>query len=210
VHDTDRTQVDMYFDPVCPWAWLTSRWLLEAERLRPLDIRFRIMSLSALNEGRSDVDAFYKRNIEPWRRPVRVVMAAEQRHGQDAVRALYTAMGTRRHVQGKSYGPALYRSALQECDLPVELADAADDSGLDDAVRKSHHEGMQPVGLDVGTPTVHVHVPGGETVALFGPVVTPAPEGEEAARLWDGFLLVARTPGFYELKRSRTSGPRTR
>lgn len=208
--DTTPTQVDMYFDPVCPWAWLTSRWLLEAERLRPLEIRFRIMSLSALNEGRTDVDAFYQRNIEPWRRPVRVVMAAEQHHGQDAVRALYTAMGERRHVQGKSYGPTLYRAALQECDLPLELADAANDPGLDDAVRKSHEEGMRPVGLDVGTPTVHVHIPGGETVALFGPVVTPAPKGEEAAQLWDGFLLVARTPGFYELKRSRTSGPITR
>lgn len=208
--EVNRTLVDMFVDPVCPWAWLTSRWLLEAERLRPLEVRFRIMSLSALNEGRSDVDAFYRRNIGPWRRPVRVLMAAEQRHGQDAVRALYSAMGTRRHVKGQSYGPALYRAALAECDLPADLADAADDAGLDDAVRKSHQEGMQPVGLDVGTPTVHVHLPGGERVALFGPVVTPAPTGEEAARLWDGFLLVSQTPGFYELKRSRTSGPVTR
>lgn len=208
--ETNRTQVDMFFDPVCPWAWLTSRWLLEAEQRRPLDIRFRIMSLSALNEGRTDVDSFYLRNIDRWRKPVRVAMATEQRHGQEAVRALYTAMGTRRHVKGQSYGPTLYRAALSECGLPAELADAAEDASLDDAVRKSHQEGMHPVGLDVGTPTIHVHVPGRETVALFGPVVTPAPTGEEAARLWDGFLLVAQTPGFYELKRSRTSGPATR
>ncbi|MFC4148123.1 disulfide bond formation protein DsbA [Micromonospora mangrovi] len=200
----------MFVDPVCPWAWLASRWLLEAEQRRPLDVRFRIMSLSALNEGRQDVDKFYQRNIGPWRRPVRVLMAANQHHGQDAVRLLYTAMGTRRHVKGQLYGPGLYESALTECGLPTKLAAAADDSSLDDAVRKSHQEGMQPVGLDVGTPTIHVHIPGGETVALFGPVVTPAPTGEEAARLWDGFLLVAQTPGFYELKRSRTSGPATR
>lgn len=208
--EVNRILVDMFVDPVCPWAWLTSRWLLDAERQRPLDVRFRIMSLSALNEGRADIDAFYQRNIGPWRRPVRVLMAAEQQHGPDAVRSLYDAMGTRRHVKGQSYGPALYKAALTECGLPGALADAADDAGLDDAVRKSHQAGMQPVGLDVGTPTIHVHVPGGDPVALFGPVVTPAPRGEDAARLWDGFLLVAQTPGFYELKRSRTSGPTTR
>ncbi|WP_122982394.1 DsbA family protein [Actinoplanes teichomyceticus] len=200
----------MFFDPVCPWAWLTSRWLLEAEKLRPIEVRFRIMSLSALNEGRTDIDLFYQRNIESWRKPVRVMMATEQRHGHDAVRALYTAVGTRKHVEGQRFGVGLYRAALAECGLPAELADAAGDASLDDAVRKSHQEGMQPVGLDVGTPTVHVHVPGADTVALFGPVVTPAPRGDDAARLWDGFLLMAQTPGFYELKRSRTRGPQIR
>lgn len=203
----DSIDVKMYFDPVCPWAWLTSRWLLEVERLRPIHVRFHVMSLSVLNEGRTDVDEFYLRNLPKWWGPVRVAVAAQKEAGTEALRPLYTALGTRRHVQRQSYGPELYRAALEEAGLPVSLAEAADNSAFDAAVRESHQEGMAPVGLDVGTPTIHINDHDGTRVAFFGPVVSPAPRGQAAADLWDGVLLAARTPGFFELKRSRNVDP---
>jgi hypothetical protein len=187
----------MWFDPRCPWAWLTSRWLLEVEKVRPIDIRFSVMSLALLN---NDEDG-------PRWGAVRVVTAAEQKYGNEVLRDLYTAMGTRIHLQKEKPGPDLYRAALTEVGLPVELAEVADSHDYDDALRASHDAGMKPVGLDVGTPVVHVPGPDGALVAFFGPVVTPAPKGEAAGLLWDGTLLVAATPGFYELKRSREVGP---
>jgi len=202
-----RTKVDMYFDPVCPWAWLTSRWLVEVAESRPITLHFRVMSLSVLNEGRDDVDAWYQQMIPKWRGPVRVAIAAEQKCGTEALTPLYTALGTRHHEGGQSYNTATYRAALREAGLPVELAAAAEDSGYDDAVRASHHAGMKPVGMEVGTPTIHVTGADGRRVAFFGPVITPRPKGEDALRLWDGVLMVAQTPGFYEMKRSRDVGP---
>jgi hypothetical protein len=187
----------MWFDPRCPWAWLTSRWLLEVEKVRPIDIRFSVMSLAMLNNEEDG----------PRWGAVRVVIAAEQKYGNEVLRDLYTAMGTRIHLQKEKPGPELFRVALAEVGLPVELAEAADSHDYDDALRASHDAGMKPVGLDVGTPVVQVPGPDGALVAFFGPVVTPAPKGEAAGLLWDGTLLVAATPGFYELKRSREVGP---
>jgi 2-hydroxychromene-2-carboxylate isomerase len=204
---TERRMVDMWFDPICPWAWLTSRWLLEVERVRPLDIRFHVMSLAVLNEGR-DLPADYRARMDASWAPVRICVAAEQKYGARVLRDLYTAMGTRIHPGHQERGPELYEAALAEAGLDPALAAAGDSTEYDEALRASHDAGMEPVGLDVGTPVIHA--PGsaeGETVAFFGPVVTPAPKGEAAGRLWDGVLLVAATPGFYELKRSRTIGP---
>ncbi|HEX6967471.1 MAG TPA: disulfide bond formation protein DsbA [Micromonosporaceae bacterium] len=215
----ERTQVSMWFDPVCPWAWITSRWLLEVEAVRPVDVRFRVMSLSVLNEGRDDVSADYRQLLDRAWGPVRVCIAVEQRHGSPAVRELYTALGTRIHLDKQQVGPELYREALAEVGIDPALAGAADSTAYDEALRASHEEGMRPVGADVGTPVIHVPGPPVEsagppssgdarrTIAFFGPVVTPAPKGEAAGRLWDGVLLVAGTPGFYELKRSREVGP---
>jgi hypothetical protein len=197
----------MYFDPLCPWAWITSRWLLEVERVRPIKIQFRVMSLSVLNEGREGLSERYQEMLATAWGPVRVCIAAEQAHGNDVLRDLYTALGTRRHLEQRPFDDEVIREALAACGLPEELAAAGASTEYDVALRASHDAGMKPVGLDVGTPTIHVPGPDGELLAFFGPVVTPAPKGEAAGRLWDGCLLVAGTPGFYEIKRTREAKP---
>lgn len=201
-----RQSVDMWFDPMCPWAWLASRWLLEVEQVRPLDIRFHVMSLSVLNEDREVSSQYEERMAKGWG-PVRVCIAAEQRYGPQVLRPLYNALGTRIHLQREPIGKELCQAALAEAGLDPALAEAAASEKYDDALRASHEAGMKPVGLDVGTPVIHAPGPDGSPVAFFGPVVTPAPKGEQAGRLWDGVLLVAGTPGFYELKRTREQGP---
>ena len=199
--------IDLWVDPICPYAWMTSRWLLEVERVRPVTVRFHIMSLSVLNEGRDDLPERYRRLLDIGWGPVRVAIAAEQAHGPDVLRDLYGALGRRLHPEDHEIGRDLYLDALGEVGLPASLADAADTGEFDEALRASHHAGMDPVGEDVGTPVIHAPGPGGEPVAFFGPVVIPAPKGEAAGRLWDGVLLVAGTDGFFELKRTRTRQP---
>jgi hypothetical protein len=193
--------VDLWVDPLCPWAWMTSRWLLEAGKVRNFDIDFHVMSLAVLNEGRDLPDTYKELLTKGWG-PVRVLIAAEERHGNEVLEPLYSAMGTRRHVQDEKDLDALIAGALSDVGLEADLALAATSTDYDEALRKSHHAGMDPVGYDVGTPVIHVG-----DVAFFGPVVTPAPKGEAAGKLFDGVMLVATTPGFYELKRTRTVGP---
>ena len=196
---TDR--VDLWVDPLCPWAWLTSRWLLEATKVRDVEVAFHVMSLSVLNEGR-DLPADYRAFLDDGWGPVRVLVAAEQRHGAGAVEPLYSAMGARIHPGGQKDRAAVIAAALADVGLESDLAEAATSTAYDEALRASHAAGMGPVGYEVGTPVIHV---AGQ--AIFGPVVTPAPKGEAAGRLLDGVLAVMATPGFYELKRSRTLGP---
>ena len=198
---------EMWFDPMCPWAWLTSRWLLEVERVRGVPVRFRVMSLAVLNENRTDMSENYRELLRKSWGPVRVAMATELAYGPDAVRELYTALGTLIHVEKMPVGRDLFANALHRARLPHTLANAALTTAYDEALRASHEEGMAPVGKDVGTPIVHVHPTPGEVVAFFGPVVTPAPKGESAGRLWDGVLMAASTDGFFELKRTRTRSP---
>ncbi len=202
----DRSQVDLWVDPICPYAWMTSRWLLEVERVRHVRVRFHVMSLSVLNEGREGLSERYLRLLDTGWGPVRVAIAAEQAAGPDALRDLYTTFGTRIHLQDREPDASLYAEGLTEVGLPAELAAAAGTTAYDDALRASHHTGMDPVGEDVGTPVIHAPTPDGR-VAFFGPVVIPAPKGEAAGRLWDGVLLVAGTDGFFELKRTRTREP---
>lgn len=203
----ERMTIDVWVDPACPYAWMNSRWVLEVEQIRPVDARFHIMSLSVLNQDKPGISDFYRDLNERAWGAVRVCIAAEQRYGNSVLRDLYTALGTRIHVQQRTAGRELFIEALAEVGLPAELADAADSTDHDDAVRASHHAGMDAVGEEVGTPVLHVPGPNGTTVAFFGPVVIPTPRGEKAGRLWDGVLLVAGTEEFFELKRSRTRKP---
>ncbi|HEX5569571.1 MAG TPA: DsbA family protein [Streptomyces sp.] len=204
-----RVPADFWFDPVCPWAWLTSRWMLEVEKVRPVEVRWHVMSLSVLNENRlEELPSEYGELLRSAWGPVRVLIAAEQKHGAEVLGPLYTALGTRLHNQGRPNDRETIIDALTEVGLPAELAEAADSEAYDERLRASHEAGISLVGEDVGTPVIAVPGPEGDQVAFFGPVVTPTPRGEAAARLWDGTLLVASTPGFYELKRTRTEGPR--
>ncbi|WNI24768.1 DsbA family protein [Streptomyces sp. ITFR-16] len=206
---TGRTPVDFWFDPVCPWAWMTSRWMLEVEKVRDVEVRWHVMSLSVLNENRlDDLPEEYRDLLEnkAWG-PVRVVVAAQQKHGDAVVGPLYTALGTRFHNRGEGATREAVVAALKDVGLPEELADYADSDAYDTELRASHKEGIDKVGQEVGTPVIAVPGSDGEQLAFFGPVVTPAPKGEEAAKLWDGTLMVASIPGFYEIKRTRTQGP---
>ncbi len=196
-----RQPVEMWFDPICPWAWMTSRWLMQVEQVRPVRVTWSVMSLSVLNEGREVPPQYVELMAKAWG-PVRVIIAAQQAHGDKVVKKLYDAMGTRIHLQGAKDYDEVIAQALAECKLPPELAKAAHQKKHDAALKRSHKRGITLVGTDVGTPVISV---GG--VAFFGPVMSPAPKGEAAGRLWDGCVLVAGTPGFYELKRTRTVGP---
>ena len=201
VSETTGAVADFWFDPICPWAWIASRWMLEVEQVRGVQVRWHVMSLSYLNEGRDLPEKYRAVMDESWG-PVRVVVAAAAAHGEDVVLPLYTALGTRFHHEGRPKDRATVEDALAEVGLPTALADAMDTDDHDEALRKSHHAGMDQVGFEVGTPVISV-----EGVAFFGPVVSPVPRGEAAGLLWDGVRLVAGTDGFFELKRSRTRDP---
>jgi 2-hydroxychromene-2-carboxylate isomerase len=200
--EQELTPVDFWFDPLCPWAWITSRWMLEVQQVRPVQVRWHVMSLAVLNEGKTDMSERYVELMKQAWGPVRVVIAAEQRFGPEVLGPLYTALGTRFHQEKLSRDRATIEAALAEAGLPTDLADAMESTEYDEALRASHAEGIERVGYEVGTPILSMN-----GTSIFGPVVTPIPRGEAAAKLWDGVNLVTQTDGFFELKRSRTRDP---
>jgi 2-hydroxychromene-2-carboxylate isomerase len=195
------TPVDFWFDPLCPWAWIASRWLLEVEKVRPVTARWHVMSLAVLNEGKDLPERYQELMAQAWG-PVRVCIAAEQKFGPDVLLPLYTALGNRFHLGEAPKDRPTIEEALAEAGLPTDLADAMDDPSYDEVLRASTADGMDRVGYEVGTPVISV-----DGVSFFGPVISPIPRGEAAGRLWDGVLAVAGTDGFFELKRSRFREP---
>ena len=194
--------VDFWFDPICPWAWIASRWIGEVQQVRPVTVTWHVMSLSVLNEGKDDLPEQYRELLQAGWGPVRVLIAAEQAHGPEVLGPLYTALGNRFHHDKAPRDTETITAALAEAGLPASLADAMDSAEYDTALRASHEEGISRVGYEVGTPVITV-----DGMSVFGPVVSPIPRGEAAARLWDGVLLLSGTDGFFELKRSRTRDP---
>jgi hypothetical protein len=201
----DVEDMQFYFDPLCPWAWITSRWMLEVEKVRPVHVDWKVMSLAYLNliqhEGKGLNEEYLERMAKAWG-PVRVCAAAAADAGPSVLGPLYTAIGTRLHNQGRRDDPTVLPESLAEVGLPAWLIDATETDEFDDVIKKSHHEAFDEVGTDVGTPVIRVR-----GRAIFGPVVTPAPKGEAAGDLWDGVALLAQTDGFFELKRTRDRKP---
>ena len=199
--ETARNKADFWFDPLCPFAWITSRWIGEVEDVRDIETVWHVMSLAVLNEGR-DLEPAYRESMDNAWGPVRVIIAAQQEHGQEAVKALYDAMGTLIHERGEKDRAVVVTKALAECGLPASLAEAATTDAFDKQLRASHEEGISLVGQDVGTPVVAFN-----GTAFFGPVLTRIPRGEEAGKLWDATTVLASYPHFFELKRSRSERP---
>jgi 2-hydroxychromene-2-carboxylate isomerase len=197
-----REKADFWFDPQCPFAWVTSRWIGEVEAVRNISVDWHVMSLSVLNEGRDDLPENYKEMLDRGWGPVRVIIAAAAAHGDGVIKPLYDAMGTHIHNNGNKDLTDVVAKSLAEVGLPAELAAAATSEEFDTALRASHQDGISRVGQDVGTPVVAFN-----GTAFFGPVITRIPRGEEAGKLWDATVTLANFPYFFEIKRSRTENP---
>ncbi|MFJ6534635.1 DsbA family protein [Paenarthrobacter sp. NPDC091711] len=201
VSEENVNKADFWFDPVCPFAWITSRWIGEVEQVRGIETTWHVMSLSVLNEGR-DLPENYRAMMDDSWGPVRVIIAAQELHGSSYVKPLYDAMGEQIHHEGNKDRASVIQKALAETGLPADLARFAKSDEYDAQLRASHEAGISLVGQDVGTPVVAVN-----GTAFFGPVLTRIPRGEEAGKIWDATVTLAGYPHFFELKRSRTESP---
>jgi predicted DsbA family dithiol-disulfide isomerase len=198
---TTAQNVDMWFDPICPFAWITSRWLLEASQVRDIEVTWNVMSLAHLNRDQ-EMDASRKESMNKSWTATRLIAAVKAKSGNEAVAALYTALGKRIHLQKEKVNDELLAGALADAGLPGDLISEAANEAWNLDVIESHERAISMVGNDVGTPVLAI----GEA-AFFGPVISPAPKGEAAGKLWDGFVLCLQTPEFFELKRARKRGP---
>jgi predicted DsbA family dithiol-disulfide isomerase len=196
-----KTKAEFWFDPICPWAWMTSRWILEVEKVRDIEVSWNLFSLAHLNRDKEMAEDYKAKLIRSWH-CTRVIAAAQKANGAAITLPLYTAISSRIHLQKQEVNQALFEAALEEVGLDKSLATAMSDESFNDAIIESHERGIKLVGNDVGTPIISV-----EGAAFFGPVISPAPKGEAAGKLWDGVVGVAGYPGFFEIKRSRTVGP---
>lgn len=203
--DGKPTRVDFFFDPICPYAWIASRWLREVALMRLLDVHFHVMSLRMLNENGA-VDPEYFRRIDHAVGPSRVAVAAVTHFGEHVLPGWYDAFGSLIFDHWRYPEPSEYRRAvevaLDAVGLPSSLASAADSAEYDDALRRSHESAVESVGGDIGTPIVQIN-----GVAFFGPVLNSIPRGHQAVRLFDGARMLAGFPDFFELKRARTTAP---
>jgi hypothetical protein len=198
----ETKKVEMWFDTLCPWAWMTSRWLVEVSKVRDISIQWNVMSLYYLNESRSHISTEYLDNAKKALGPLRIIVAAEKLYGNQVAGELYTAFGEEIHLNKMKFSPELNSKVLSRFSFPDDLLPSADDISLDESILVSHKDGMGRVGEDVGTPIVSI-----EGVSFFGPVISPAPKGEDAGKHFDGAYAVASYPGFFEMKRTRTVGP---
>lgn len=199
---SNPAKADFWFDPLCPFAWVTSRWIGEVEKVRGIQVDWHVMSLSVLNSGRDGLSEKYKGLMDKGWGPVRVVIAAQQLHGDSVVKPLYDAIGTQIHNNGvEDYDEAI-RLGLASAGLPAELAEYAHKDTYDAELKASHENGISQVGQEVGTPVVAFN-----GTAFFGPVITRIPRGEDAGRLWDASVTLASFPYFFEIKRTRTESP---
>ncbi len=195
-------KVEMWFDTLCPWAWMTSRWLVEVAKVRDISVQWNVMSLFYLNESRTHISAEYLTNAKKALAPLRIIVTAENLYGNRVAGDLYTAFGEEIHLNKMKFSPQLNSKVLSRFSFSNELLECADDTSLDELILASHKNAMSLVGEDVGTPIVSI-----EGISFFGPVISPAPKGEEAGKLFDGAYAVASYPGFFEMKRTRTVGP---
>ena len=196
-----------WFDPMCPWTWITSRWVIEVTQVREVEVNWQVMSLGVLNEG-NDVSTEYAELMKRTWGPVRVLHAAAAAHGEQVLLPLYTAMGNRFHLEKEKDVDAVIAAALAEVGLDADFANAADGTEFDDRVRSSHANAVAISGKGVGAPVIAIDDLDGNPVGFFGPIMTPIPRGEAAGKMWDGFVLVAQVPGVVEIKRTRIDGPK--
>lgn len=196
-----KQRAGFWFDPLCPWAWMTSRWILEVERVRDIEVEWNLFSLAYLNRDKDVSDEYKSKLARSWH-CTRVIAAAQKESGASITLPLYSAISSRIHLKKMEVGETLFGEALVEVGLSPELSTAMNDESFDAAIIESHERGIKMVGNDVGTPIISIG-----DVAFFGPVISPAPKGEEAGKLWDGVVGVASYTGFFEIKRSRNVGP---
>jgi hypothetical protein len=212
---TPSYDLNFYFDPVCPFAWMTSKWVRMVADQRDYRVDWRFISLRILNAN-VDYSTHFPEHYEDEHtsglRLLRVAARVRSEHGRTAVAELYSAFGARLFETDRDGLPAaslgtrdLVEPMLRDAGLPVDAADALDDTTLDDVIRSETEEALALTGRDVGTPILHFSPPDG--TAFFGPVISRLPAADDAARLWDHVIGLAQFPGFAELKRSLRERP---